>query len=334
MVVFMNDERLADQELNRKLDSLQHIFQDQVDDIRQEAFDWREETSSQQKVQVEGLKLDIDKELSAVKHEIELLQLMKQEVDTLQVEVMQPRTWYKDASVIISLVAVVFSFGTAMISFLQIDTQNKYAARSELRGLIQRLGSLPKERAEVVKAYKDDAFTSNLLTGGLAQEYMLLANQAVDISNRIPNDISPIEYIAISKALTDAGSLEQVPVLLDRGLRVSKDVVSKVGLLRGYGSYFIMTGDFDSGRKKYQEAIRISNQESRNQSLAEGSNAYTELIWAISEHNQGQCKQAENLLSNVLIKAEKLPRGEYADSLKAQVLNVQEGIKRNPQICK
>jgi hypothetical protein len=330
----MNDEQLAAQELNRKFDSLQRVFQNQVDDIQQKNLDWREKDSSQQKAQVEELKLDVEKQLSAVKHEIELLQLIKQEVDALQVEAMKPKTWYKDASVIISMAAVVFSLGTAMTSFFQVDTQNKYAARSELRGLIQRLGSLPKERVEIVKAYKNDAYTSNLLTGGLAQEYMLLANQAVDISNRIPNDISPIEYIAISKALTDAGSLEQVPVLLEKGLKVSKDVVSKVGLLRGYGSYFIMIGDFDSGREKYQEAIRVSNRESRNQSLAEGSNAYTELIWAISEHNQGQCRQAENLLNNVRIKADKLPRGEYADSLKAQVINAQEGIERNPQLCK
>jgi hypothetical protein len=275
----MDNPQSATNHLNENIDWLRTEVKNQIQrvqqSLRQEFCALHKNAASHQQEEIAVIKSETEERLDTI----------KKEVDALQIEVMHPKVWYKEASTIIAALAIVFSFGTAMASYLQVDSQNRRAARGELRGIIQRLVALPKENAETLKTYKDDAVVLNGLLSSINQEYVLLSGQAVELANRIPNDISAPEYVSIAQALINQGITTQVPIFLDTGLKVSKDITSELALLRNYGNYLFMTGNINGGRKKYQEAMSIFGKYSvSNQYFIESSNAYTEIVWANSEY--------------------------------------------------
>ncbi|MDV2994426.1 MAG: hypothetical protein N4J56_004080 [Chroococcidiopsis sp. SAG 2025] len=272
----MDNPQSATNDLNENIDWLRSEVQNRIQKVQQalqqEFHNLYRDTISHRQQEIDAIKSGIEEELDT----------FKKEVATLQVEVMQskkPKKWYGEASTIIAVLAIVFSFGTAMASYLQVDSQNRRAARSELRGIIQRLVALPKESAETLNTYKNNAVILNGLLSSINQEYVLLSGQAVELVNRIPNDISAPEYVSIAQALINQGITTQVPIFLDTGLKVSKDINSELALLRNYGNYLFMTGNINSGRKKYQEAMSIFGKYSvSNQYFIESANAYTEIV--------------------------------------------------------
>ena len=68
----------------------------------------------------------------------ERVDTMKREIDALQIAVMsQKKPWYKEIPVIVSVVALLFSFGTTVVSFRRTQVQDVQNMRQELRGLLQ-----------------------------------------------------------------------------------------------------------------------------------------------------------------------------------------------------
>lgn len=269
----------------------------------------------------------------------EKIDTIKKEIDALQIEVMQskkPRKWYKEASTIISMFALIFSLLTSSASYFQVDSQNKRAARGELRGLIQRLIALPKEHAELQKIYKNNPAVFSSLSSSISQESALLSSQAVELANRIPNDISAPEYASIAQSLIDQGITNQrISTLLEAGLKVTKDIDSELALLRIYGRYLFITGNINGGRQKYEEAMNVFSKHSVTDPVfTEISNFDTEMNWARSEYTKGECKQAEKLLQSASSRITKLPQDERAEYLQGQVKVAQDGMKKNCKSCK
>lgn len=325
----MGNPQSATNHLNENIDWLRIEVQNRIQrvqqSLKQEFYALHKNAVSHQQEEIAVIKSETEERLDTI----------KKEVDALQIEVMQPKAWYKEASTIIAALAVVFSLGTAMASYIQVDSQNKRAARGELRGIIQRLIALPKENAETLTTYKNNAVVLNILSSNINLEYVLLSSQAVELVNRIPNDISAPEYVSISQALINQGVMTQVPIFLDAGLKVSKDINSELALLRSYGNYLFLTGDINGGRKKYQSATNIFGKYSvTNQYFIESSNAHTEIAWANSEYTQGKCQQAKKLLKTALERTLKLPQGDWTDNLKGQVTFSQNYMEKNSQSCK
>ena len=78
------------------------------------------------------------------------VELMKREIDALQVTVTErSKPWYHNVSVLISIIALLFSFGTTLVSYHRNNIQEIQNARAELRGLLQRMAALPKENVEI-----------------------------------------------------------------------------------------------------------------------------------------------------------------------------------------
>ncbi len=63
------------------------------------------------------------------------LLLLKREVDALQIAIhRQEAPWYKNMSTVLSIVALLFSFGTTFVSYKRTESQDVQNARVELRG--------------------------------------------------------------------------------------------------------------------------------------------------------------------------------------------------------
>jgi hypothetical protein len=261
---------------------------------------------------------------------------LKKEVDALQIEVMKPaKPWFRDAGVLVSLIAVLFSFGTATASYQQIRAQDRRAMRSELRQLIQRMIALPKENLELTKTYEKDANSSIILSGLINQENSVIARQAADIVDRIPDDVSANEYHAVAFALLNSNSAEKAPPFIERGLSVAKDYSAELELLRLYGQVLTLSGNTSMGRAKYQEALDLFNKYHMTYNpYISMSNAITEMNWASSEFGQGQCKETEKLLSQSKDDLSKMPASPLAELLIKQEANFEDTLQKNRQNCK
>lgn len=316
--------------LKNKVDSLALDLQGKMqalqDTFQQTVHDFYKSISRQKEKEIDEIKSE------TLKAE-EQLSTIKQEVDALQIEVMQPKIWYKDAPTVISLIAVMFSLSTATASYWQVENQSRVAARSELRSLIQRLTVMPVEQAELYAAYGEDAMTYGNLASNWNTEYILLADQAVELADRIPKDISAPEYVAITQALANQGITEPVSKLVEAGLDVSKDINSETALLRIQANHKFIMGNVDQGREIYQEAIDAVEKYSVNSYFGLSFNAYTKMLWANSEYNSGHCDEARKIAAEADLAIAELLPSPAKDGLKSQLNSAQNYRDENTQLC-
>lgn len=217
------------------------------------------------------------------------VELMKREIDGMQADLMNTnRPWFRNASTIIAVIALIFSFGTTYVSYKRTKALEIQSARQELRGLLQRLAALPKENLEAVKKYAGDPAAALLVGGFINQENAMLSRQASEIARRLPSDIvSPTEYYAVAIALQNAYELSGAREFLRLSLAAAEarsDFNSEIGALRMMASLHFVTGNPEEGRVEYQRARGIfTRYPNFDQYTKVSTNVWTELSWASSE---------------------------------------------------
>jgi tetratricopeptide (TPR) repeat protein len=212
--------------------------------------------------------------------------------------------WYRQVSVIVSLVALVFSIAATYYANEQTARQNDRAARTELGQLIQRLSALPKENADLTAKYANNRSVLTSLSGSINAENLVLAQQAADVIDRIPDQVSAAEYFTVASALKLSAYYSRSQTLIDRGLRVDADLVTREGLLRLKGTLLFDAGDVAGGRAQLQQALELWRDESTKEQAT--GNAYTEILWSGLERQAGNCQEAESHLSRARAAAERV----------------------------
>lgn len=266
---------------------------------------------------------------------------IKEEVDALQVAVMQAASlpWYRNASVIVAVLATVFSLGTALMSYLQVYEQQKRDARKELREVLQRMAALPKENVELLKTYEKDLTTRDNLSASIAQESKVLARQAMEIAERVPSAITAHEYLSIAVSLQNAELFPEAFRFTEKGLSLVKDYTTETTLLRVQANICFIQGDIGLGREKYYQALNIHNKYNTDKTILNNymvtyNNSFTLSNWGVSEYNVGHCSESEKILAKSVEQANLLPDNytlklSLTTTLKSQL----EYLSKNRQHC-
>ncbi|MBT9329832.1 hypothetical protein [Paracidobacterium acidisoli] len=254
---------------------------------------------------------------------------MKQEIDALQITVMtQKKVWYRDASTIISFLALAFSFGSTFVSYHRANLQDIQSERQELRGLLQRLAALPKENLEAAKRFAPDQTAINIAGSLINEENALLSRQAAELEEHLPKGtVSATEYYAVAIALQNSYNLEGARKFLKLAADNATDFNDEIGAIRSTANLEFLTGHPEAGRVKYQEALDIfAKYPGYDQYTQTSTNVYTESQWATSEaslHNLPLASQhiesAERLMAN-------LPVTPGSQTLKQQVAQLKQTI--------
>ena len=250
----------------------------------------------------------------------ERLDVLRGEVDALQLAAMKEATpWYKNASSIVALLALLFSFGTTLVSYNHTRAQDIQAMRSELRSLVQRLASLPKENLEIMKKYADDPMSINLVGGYINQENTMLSRQAAEIAQRLPADqVSSTEFQSIALALQNAYDIAGAVALYQKAVETAGGLNDEVAALRGRATCLFMLGKPDEGRVEYQKALGIfSRYPGYNDYVQVSTNVWTELSWASSEAGNAALTGQHIASAEALVS--KLPPGPGTDQLRGQI---------------
>jgi tetratricopeptide (TPR) repeat protein len=219
----------------------------------------------------------------------------------------------------------LFSFGTTATSYYRTRQQDIHDARAELRGFLQRLSVLPKENLEVMS--HPDKLVAAQLSAAINAENSLIANQAAEVMDRIPDYVSAIEYIVVANAFSSVGIYDKAEKLLKRATEVSKDVNEEVGAIRAYAALLFASGNINAGREMFQKALNIHEKyPSRIPLFQIWTNVYTEMQWAAAELGQRQCSESQTHITKASEQVSNFPSGPNKEVLLQQVTQIQKNI--------
>jgi tetratricopeptide (TPR) repeat protein len=231
---------------------------------------------------------------------------MKAEIDALQIDVLKSNTpWYRQASTLVALFALLFSTFTAGLSLwithqqsVEAHTQRVNDTRTELRSVIQRLLVLDSEQARLRLQYAENPAALASFLGTSNQEAILLADEAWRTMQNIPGKATAPEYYTIARALASNSRYAESIKVAEEGLSLSQDPLSRVALLRQIGIDQFNLGQFQDGSLTYARAVQlIESDHSNGQSFINQTNAFTEAQWANQELSAKHCAEADRLLT-------------------------------------
>jgi hypothetical protein len=227
---------------------------------------------------------------------VERLDGLKAEVDALQVHAMRSqRPWYREVAAIVAILALVFSFGTTVVSYNRTAQQDIHDQQVELRTLIERLSAIPRELIESQRTYANDPGTASTLNSILTQEQLLVAKQAARIIQSIPNEVGATEYLVVGNILV-SNSLDDPGLnLLETAITKAQNANDLVSALQSRAYRLFQLGRVDEGRQNYSQALFVFRQDRyKNQSASYINyvNLQTQVNWAIAELGIRACDEA------------------------------------------
>jgi hypothetical protein len=224
------------------------------------------------------------------------LETIKQEVDALQIaEQQRSRPWFKDASVMVAALALLFSFGTTTVSYVNAVDQNEQAARSDLRDLILQLGRFPRENFENQQRYAGRAAEGGYISGLLNNENMIVSVQASELARQIPDLVTASEHLAIGAALAQSAIFGAAQAHYRAAADKASNVNEITAALRNLGWFDYMQRREEAGRQKFQKAKDVLAEPrfaGELPAIVDLSNTKTEAIWASAELLVGACDAA------------------------------------------
>lgn len=215
------------------------------------------------------------------------------QIADLQIDAVQAKKpWYRDASVIISIAVFLFSLSTTLFTQRQVEEQQRQSDRAELRGLIQRLSEIPREKIEYDREFTDAGARAHL-EGLLQAENAMIARQAAEIMDRLPGGVSASEYSLVGYAMVNSNLGDEAVAVFERAIETADNSNDKVAALRGKAALLMAAGDLEGGRAAFGQALRIFEEfPTRNGFYEHLTHLDTHMVWAGAEFTQGQCGEA------------------------------------------
>jgi len=188
----------------------------------------------------------------------------------------------------------------------RLEQERRLAKRQDLRVILQRLSSIPRELAV-------DQFTF-MVSGGDPQagvqanyaassahntENTFLSKQAYDIILSIEGDVSASECLAAAAAMWGSYLFDLQAKMLDVATakaETSKDSVDLVNALRGRANLSMQMGDASTGRQRYGDALGVFAKPgfaSSNRFFVDFTQYNTYAFWANAELGQRNCREAK-----------------------------------------
>jgi hypothetical protein len=222
------------------------------------------------------------------------LNTMKQEIDALQIEMAaRSRPWYRQASVMVAVSALIFTVATTAVSIRRTTLQDRHNAKVELRELIREMSTISTKAADLGTRSSSNPQAGLLASSLLTTDMIVLANQAADIVDEIPGEVTAAEYYAVASALGANGISDRVLDYYERGIAVAHDTPSHLALRRGLAFTYFAQGDVNGGREAFGEAIdAIDDFPDTIEIYRQAETGYTHLSWAGAELSAGECEAA------------------------------------------
>ncbi len=261
---------------------------------------------------------------------LEKYDILKKEVDSIQIQLSErKKPWHQNPAITISMIALVFSFGTTGVSYYKNHEEGIRANRREARELIQRVIKLPIENFELMQKNQGSAFGESL-SGMINQENLLLATQAVELIKRHPSSFSSTEYFAVAVALSQSNIKDNVPYLFENAVKMAKNSNDYNVSTRAYAMYHFTQRNYLEGRKYYEMALAVWDKfPERNIYLVNSVDLVTLMYWSNAELSINNYTVSFDLITRAKNSLAKLPQDPITTSLARQIAEVERRIEQS-----
>lgn len=252
--------------------------------------------------------------------DLERYEILKKEVDSIQIQLSQEHgPWYTKPSNFIAIIALLFSFGTTIFSYINSHNEDIRANRREVMTIIQRISKLPIENFDLLQKHKGSG-PGESLSAMINQENILLATQAANLIERYTNSFNSTEFFAIAVALATSNITGKVPSLFMRAIEKADTSNDYNVATRAYAAYLYSKGDLTEGKKYYGMALRVWDKfPERNMYIVNSTDLVTLMYWAQAEVGARNVNEAEKLIGQAKEKLSQLAPGPMTDSLRNQI---------------
>lgn len=252
--------------------------------------------------------------------DVEKYEILKKEVDSIQIQLSQEHgPWYTKSSNLISVIALLFSFGTTIVSYINSHNEDIRANHREVMAIIQRITKLPIENFELMQKHKGSG-PGESLSSMVNQENILLATQAANLVERYPDSFSSTEYFAIATALVQSNITGKVPSLFNEAIKKAATSNDYNVSTRAYAAYLYSKGDYTEGKQFYEMALKVWDKyPESNMYIVYSTDLVTLMYWAQAELMANNVRGAEELIGKAKEKHSRLQPGPMTDSLGNQI---------------
>lgn len=264
--------------------------------------------------------------------EDENFKLLKREVDAIQIQMAKESgSWLSKPSNLMALVALLFSFGTTLVSAYNSHSQDIRENRKEARELIQRLSKLPIENFELTKKYESNG-DGQALSSLLNQENIVIGIQAAELIERFPSSFSSSELQAVGAALANSNVSHKVLWLYEQAMLKADTSNDYLVAARSFGAFYFTKGDVEKGNAYFQMALDTwSEFPDDNVFYKNASDIQTYLYWSRAQLALNNVEKASLLADKARLILIQLPLNTFSDGLNKQLagLNFDIGRVRN-----
>jgi hypothetical protein len=227
--------------------------------------------------------------------------------------------WYRKSSIIISLIALIFSFGTTLFSVYNSHQEDMRANRRDVRSLLQRLSRLPIENYDLMQKNKGTG-QGEMLSGMINQENILLSIQAAELIERYPAAFTSTEYYAVASGLSNSNIISKVPSFFNKAMELASSSNDYNVAARSYGGYLYSKGEYTEGRRLFLAAINTWDKfPEKNSYVVNSTDLVTFMFWSQAEHLAGNKTEAQAKLVEAKRKLTMLSPGSFTEALKNQI---------------
>jgi tetratricopeptide (TPR) repeat protein len=230
------------------------------------------------------------------------LRSIKEDVDALQSHLLSKKTpFYRQATTLVAFLALLFSFGTTVVSYYRVAEQDRRASLIELRGLIQDIGSFPKQDADNNLKFKGNQTVLTALSANLNSQNMVLAKEAAAIIRNVPNRVLAIEYSAVGTALSKSGLIKEAFFFHEEAAKRADNPIAATGAYRTLAGFAVAEKDGETARKYMKKAREIFERfPLATQYVKDQTNTETEIQSARMELDLGEYDRAKEHIEKAI----------------------------------
>jgi hypothetical protein len=258
--------------------------------------------------------------------------LLKREVDSIQIQLAKESgSWMAKPSNIMALFALLFSFGTTLVSAYNSYTQDIRENRKEARQLIQRLSKIPIENFELTERYKEKG-AGQALSSMLNQENIVVAIQAAELIERFPSSFSSSELQAVGAALAVSNISHKVPFFYGQAVLKAETSNDYLVAARSFGAFLFTKGEIEKGNTYFQMALDTWLKfPEENKYFKNASDFQTYFFWSGAQLGTNNVEKAILYAGKANSILTQLQPGPFTDGLNSQFaeLNINIGRVKN-----
>lgn len=194
-------------------------------------------------------------------------------------------------STIVSATAIIVSVISATIAFQLQRSDSRRSARDQLSKTVAELINLNSKNQRVwatAPNNRDAAYYQEL--AAIPQMAASISRQAVFLVNSDPEIVTDVDYVAIAQGLMIVGDNVLADTYMQNAIHKSPSDFYRIINLRGYADFLFRQGRHESAREKYQEALKVFNNDTDFNKM---TNGYTYQMWMNSEFYNGFPSEAE-----------------------------------------